>query len=43
MIEQIPEYTVREMYEDYVAEMKRIGEKPLEYLEWCRDEQIEPV
>lgn len=43
MIEQIPEYTAREMYEDYVAEMKLIGEEPLEYLEWLRDGQIEPV
>ena len=43
MVEQIPEYDVREMYADYCAEMERIGEKPLDYLEWCRDEQIEPV
>lgn len=43
MIEQIPEYTCIEMYEDYVAEMKRLGEEPLEYLEWLRGEQIEPV
>lgn len=31
------------MYEDYLAEMKELGEEPLEFLDWCRDEQIEPV
>ena len=43
MIEQVSEYTAKEMYEDYAAEMKSLGEEPLEYLEWRRDEQIEPV
>ena len=43
MIEQIPECDVRVMYEDYATEARLAGEEPLGYLEWCREEQIEPV
>lgn len=43
MVDLVPEFEAREMYEDYLAEMKRLGEEPLEFPEWCRDEQIEPV
>ena len=43
MIEQVPEFVAREMYEDYVSECVEAGEPPLDYLEWLRDEQIEPV
>lgn len=43
MIEQIPEYVVREMYEDYLAEMKELGEEPVDFRTWCAEGQIEPV
>lgn len=43
MIDLVPEFEAREMYEDYLAEMKELGEEPVDFRTWCADEQIEPV
>ena len=41
MIQQIPEYDAREMYEDEMAELA--PEERIDFLEWLRDNQIETV
>lgn len=43
MIEQIPEFEAREMWEDYCIERQIAGENPLPFYEWCKEEQIELV
>lgn len=43
MTEQIPEFDAYDMWLDYCAEMKEAGEEPLEFYEWCRENQVEPI
>lgn len=41
MIDPTPEEYALEMYADYCAECVLGDVEPLDFYEWCRDEQIE--
>lgn len=41
MIQQMSELEALEMYEDEMSELT--PEERIDFLEWCRDNQIEPV